>query len=84
MTESRTIVDQSRFFLTGSDFSELAALEGQNNELNSTSGFRQLAAESTLQKAKFKRLDMAKLENSLEKAPKLGLRRGTQANPSPR
>ena len=37
MTDVKNMADQSRFFLTGSDFSELAVLESAlPNELNST------------------------------------------------
>ena len=66
MTDSRTMADQSRFFLTGSDFSELAVLESTvPNELNSTSGLPKL--ESSLKAAKFKKLDLEAMENNLIK-----------------
>ena len=57
--ESRNIVDQNRFFLTGSDFSELAVLENPLiNELNSSvGGNRDVTAESSLKTAKFKKID---------------------------
>ena len=64
MTELKSMVEQNRFFLTGSDFSELAVLESNMpNELNSTS--RLDKRESSLRIANFKKLDLDAVESNL-------------------
>ena len=65
MTQSRAFVDQSRFFLTGSDFSELAILDGSvTHELNSSGALEKIAPE-ILKLAKFKKIDWNAMESNL-------------------
>ena len=63
------MTDESRYFLTGSDFSELAALDTSvKNELNSTGQLDQLVAtESAIKTAKFKKIDWNQMETNLIK-----------------
>lgn len=60
------LADQNRYFLTGSDFSELAVLEStMANELNSTGQLEQ--PQSALRAANFKKLDLSAMESNLIK-----------------
>ena len=63
------MAEQSRFFLTGSDFSELAVLESSMpNELNSTGRLMMDNSnqnESVLRAANFKKLDLDAIETNL-------------------
>ena len=66
MTESmRKIMDDSRYWLTGSDFSELAIMNySLPDELN-----KQVELEKSMRTARFKRMDWDKIEkNFISKA----------------
>ena len=71
MTEANTRLEKSRFFLTGSDFSELAVLENtMTNEINSMSRLEQLVLQDNgIKTAKFKRIDWNQMEMNLIKQP---------------
>ena len=56
---------QDQFFLTGSDFSDLAQLE---NNLNELSSMREVSAYN-LKMAKFKKIDWTTIEEKLMKGP---------------
>ena len=65
MTDSRNMADQNRFFLTGSDFSELAILE--NSQTLNSNSVAEEKPETALKLAKFQKLDFNAIEKNLTK-----------------
>ena len=73
--EDSSTLKQDQFFLTGSDFSDLAQLE---NNLNDLSSMRE-ATSHDLKMAKFKKIDWNIIEAKLMKGPnKINVRKETQ------
>ena len=82
MEVNKIIVDEkNRFLITGSEFTELAILETNFNDLNTTHGCTQTEEEeATLKMAKFKKIDWS---SKLVKEPSLILQKMMQNSISP-